>query len=116
MATAGGAGRGRVAGSGATCRSREDILAKNYCDNCRKKKKGCTLAGQKGAAGLPAEAAVAARTAPKRDAVRNIKENSPSKKLLKSEEKYLRRGESTAKQKHNREQLGQHLSKLASGT
>ena len=56
------------------------------------------------------------RVAPKRDAVRDIKKDSPSKKLLKSEVKYLRRGESTAKQKHNREQLGQHLSKLASGT
>ena len=33
---------------------------------------------------MPAEAAVAARTAPKRDAVRDIKENSPSKKLLRA--------------------------------
>ena len=56
------------------------------------------------------------RVAPKRDAARDVKKDSPSKKLLKGEVKYLRRGESTAKQKHNREQLGQHLAKLAAGT
>jgi hypothetical protein len=56
------------------------------------------------------------RAAPKRDAARDLKKDSASKKLLKGEVKHLRRGESTAWQKHNREQLGQHLSKLASGT
>ena len=60
--------------------------------------------------------AVEAARASKRDAARDLKKDSPSKKLLKGEVKYLRRGESTAKQKHNREQLGQHLAKLAAGT
>ena len=51
------------------------------------------------------------RVAPKRDAGRDLKKDSPSKKLLQGELTYLRRDRK--RREHNQDRLGSHLSNLA---
>jgi len=51
------------------------------------------------------------RVAPKRNAVRDLKKDSPSKKLLQGELNYLRRD--PKRREHNQDRLGSHLSNLA---
>ena len=51
------------------------------------------------------------RVAPKRDAGRDLKKDSPSRKLLPSEVKHLRRD--SKRREHNQDRLGSHLSNLA---
>jgi len=51
------------------------------------------------------------RVAPKRDAVRDLRQDSPSKKLLQGELTYLRRDRK--RREHNQDRLGSHLSNLA---
>ena len=51
------------------------------------------------------------RVAPKRDAVRDLRQDSPSKKLLQGELNHLRRD--PKRREHNQDRLGSHLSNLA---
>ena len=62
-------------------------------------------------AAITKAAARAAGVVPKRDAARNLKKDSPSKKLLQGEWNHLRRD--LKRREHNQDRLGSHLSNLA---
>ena len=83
----------RKQGSGTACRSLHPSDKAQWCQNCCSKRGKCT--------GLPTGTAAEPlapkpqpnhqRVAPKRDVPRDLKKDSPSRKLLPSEVKHMRR-------------------------